>query len=67
MSGLSVCRSVCHSIEPAKTADAIEMPFGLRTFVLVGPRNHVLLGVHIPMGRGNFKMGKGRPVVKYRD
>jgi len=33
-------------------AEPIEMPFGLRT--RVGPRNHVLDGVQIPIGRGNF-------------
>jgi len=42
----SVCRSVCHTNEPSKTAAPIEMPFGLRT--RVGPRNHVLDGVQIP-------------------
>ena len=36
----------------AKTAEPIEMPFGLRT--RVGQRNHVLDGVQIPLGRGNF-------------
>jgi len=38
------------------------MPFGLRT--RVSPKNHVLDGVKIPMGRGNFE---GAPTVKYRD
>ena len=32
-------------VSPAKTAEPIEMPFGLWT--RVGPRNHVLDGVHI--------------------
>jgi len=45
--------------------EPIEMPFGLRT--RVDPGNHVLDGVHIPMGRGNFEGGKGRPVVTDRD
>jgi len=36
-------------VSPVKTAEPIEMPFRLRTWV--GPRNHVLDGVHIPMGR----------------
>ena len=40
------------------------MPFGL--WAEIGPRNHVLDGVQIPMGRGNFE-GKRRPTVKYRD
>jgi len=37
----SVCRSVT-VVNNAKTAQLIEMPFGLRT--RVGPRNHVLDG-----------------------
>ena len=51
-----VCLSVGLSItlvSPAKTAEAIEMPFGLRTWV--GPRDHVLDGgSDNPMGRGKF-------------
>jgi len=35
-----VCRSVCHTSDPAKTAEAIKMPFGL--WARMGPRNHVL-------------------------
>jgi len=54
--GLSVGLSVCHTSEPplspAKTAKAIEMPFGFRT--RVGPRNLVLDGVEIPHGKGQF-------------
>jgi len=47
-------------------AEPIEMPFGLRT--KVGPGNHVLDGGPDPfMGRGHFKSGKGRPIVKSRD
>jgi len=64
-----VSRSVCRSVtlvSPAKTAAPIEMPFGLRT--QVSPRNHVLDGgPDLPMGRGNFEGGKGRPIVKYRE
>jgi len=30
----------------------------------VGPGNHGLDGVQLPMGRDNFE-GKGRPIVKY--
>jgi len=43
-------------VSPAKNAEQLEMPFGLRT--LVGPRNHVLDGVNIPMGRAitDFKV-----------
>jgi len=46
-----VAWSVCHFVtvlSPAKTAEAIEMPFGLRT--RVGPKNHVLDGVQIAHG-----------------
>ena len=47
----------------AKTAELIEMPFGLT----MGPRNHVLdVGSDPSTGRGNFK-GKWRHVVKYSD
>ena len=64
----SVCLSVCLCVtllNPAKTAEPINMPFGLRTWV--GPRNHVLDGgPDLPIGRGTFK-GEGRPIVKYRD
>ena len=50
--GLSVCQSVT-LVSPAKTAEPIEMLFGLRT--PVGPGNHVLDGgPDLPMGRGNF-------------
>jgi len=55
----SVGRSVCQSVDrsdtlanPAKTAEAIEMPFASRT--LVDPRNHVLDGVRIPHVMGQF-------------
>ena len=40
-------------MSPAKTAEPIEMPFGLRTRVDPG-----IDGVQIPMGRANFE-GKG--------
>ena len=48
-----VCRSLCRSVTlviPAKTAEPIEMPFGLRT--RVGPRNHVLDCGPDPCGKG---------------
>jgi len=45
-----VCRSVT-LVSPAKTAEPIKILFGLWT--RVGPRNHVLDGVQIPMGRDN--------------
>ena len=59
-----VCRSVT-LVSPAKTAETIEIPFGLRT--RVGPGNHVLDGSPDPMGRGNFEGGMGRRIAKYRD
>ena len=52
-------------MSPAKTAEAIEMPFRLR--IQIGPRNHVLVGVCVPTCEGAIFRGKGRPVVKYRD
>ena len=54
-SSLSVGLSVT-IVSLAKTAEPIEMPFGLRT--RAGPKNHVLGGVQIPVGRIRFK-GKG--------
>ena len=60
----SVCRSVCHTSEPYKNGWTDRDAFGLRT--LLAPRNHVLGGVHIPMGTDNFRR-KVRPIVKYRD
>ena len=64
-----VCLSVCLSVtlvSPAKTAEPIEMPSGLRTWL--GPRDHVLDGgSDPPMGSGKFLGENGRPIVKYRD
>ena len=40
------------------------MLFGLWT--QMGPRNHVLDGIQVPMWRGNVE-GDWRPIVKYRD
>ena len=63
-----VCQSVCLSVtlvSPAKTAAPIEIPFWLRT--LVGPRNHVLDGGPDPPWEGAILLGKGHPIVKYRD
>jgi len=64
--GRSVCLSVT-IVSPAKTAEPIEMPFGLRT--RVSPGNHVLDGVQIrPWERAVFGGGeKGRSIVMYRD
>ena len=64
--GLSVCLSVCQSVtlvSPAKTAEAIELPFALRT--RVGSRNHVLHGSRSPHGKGQLRW-IGAPIVKYR-
>jgi len=49
-----------------KTAEPIEMPFGLWAEAGMGPRSHALERSRSPMGKGNFEE-KGRPVVKYRD
>jgi len=52
-------------VSPAKTAEPIELPFGLRTWVC--PGNHVLDGgPDPPMKRGKF-LENGRLIVKYRD
>jgi len=55
----SVCLSVRPSVgwsvtlvRPAKTAELIKMPFGLRTRVAQGTMCY--MGVQIPMRRGNF-------------
>jgi len=40
-----VCRSVCHSREPCKTAEPIDMPFGMWT--TVGAKKQALDGVRI--------------------
>jgi len=45
---LSVGRSVT-LVSPAKTAEVVEMPFGLRT--RVGPRNHDTTS---PYGKGQY-------------
>jgi len=50
-----VCWSVT-LVSPAKTAEPIEMPFGLRT--RVGPGNHVLDGGPDPPWNGQFWGGK---------
>jgi len=60
-----VCRSVglsvCHTSEPCKTAEPIEMPFGLRTWM--GPGNRVSDGgPDPPMGSDNFKGKRGVPL-----
>ena len=55
-----VCQSVT-PVRPAKMAEAIELLFGLRTWV--GPKGPCITWSQDPsMGRGN-----GRTIVKYRD
>ena len=57
----SVCRSVCRSRDPAKTAEPIDMPSGL--WARVGSRKfHVLDGVHIAPCEGTIFRGKDIPV-----
>jgi len=63
--GLSVGLSVT-IVNPAKTAEPIEIPLGLWTRV-GGPRNHVLERDPDPPWEVAILRGKGRPVVKYRD
>ena len=50
-------------MNPAKTAEPIEMPFAL--WIRVCPRNNVLDGVQIPHRKGQF-LGEGA-IVKYRN
>ena len=49
---LSVCLSVT-TVSPAKTAEPIELPFGM--WIRMGPRNHVLDGPRSPTRRGTFR------------
>jgi len=65
--GLFVCQSVCHTSKPCKTAELIEILFGLRT--QVGPGNHhprIRWGSRSPW-KGAIFVGKGCPIVKYGD
>jgi len=63
-----VCRSVGRSVgrsvtlvSPAKTAEPIEMPLGLR--IRLGPGIRALDGgPDPPMGMGNFEGGRGIPL-----
>jgi len=57
---LYVCLLVT-TVSCAKSAEPIEMPFGLWT--QVGPRNHVLSGAWIPQERGNLGPAM-RPFIK---
>ena len=59
---------VCHvtTTYPAKTAGPIEMPFGM--WGGVDHSHHILDGLPDPSAvRGNFWVGMGHPIVKYRD
>jgi len=63
----SVCPSVCLSVtlvSPAKTAEPIEMPSGLRTWL--GPRDQIVVQIP-PCEEANFGGENGHPIVKYRD
>ena len=56
-----VCRSVCRSVSlshlsPEKTAEAIKLPFALRT--RVDPNNHVLHDVYRRTWEGAILSGK---------
>jgi len=62
----SVCLSVglCRSgtlVSPAKTAEAIVVPFGL--WARTQPRNHELVRDRDPREKGQF-LGKGSHIVK---
>jgi len=52
-------------VSPAKTAEPIEIPFGLWT--RVRPRNHILDGGPDPAWEGSILRGKERPIAKYRE
>jgi len=53
-------------VSPAKTAEPIEMPYGLRS--RVDPGNHILDGgPDPPQWEGTILRRKGHPIVKYRD
>jgi len=55
-----VAWSVCHSSEPCKNTEPMEITFGLKTWV--DPINHALDEVQIsPIRRGNFE-GSGGPL-----
>jgi len=63
--GLSACRSVrrsvCHSREMYKTAEPIEMSFGMLS--RVDPRNDALDRVQIPCGKGKCWGGGHTPTI----
>jgi len=57
---LSVGRTVCHVVSPAKTAEPIEMPFVL--WARMGAKNQLLDGGSDPHGKGQFYGGKDGPL-----
>jgi len=60
---LSVCWAVDTTMRPAKTAEPIEMPFGLWT--VVGQSNNVFGRGRVPRGKGkNFFRGTYPPDCK---
>jgi len=64
----SLCWTVCWCImimSPAKTAEPIEMPFGMWTWV--SPRYHVLDRGPVPPCEGQLWGEKVRPIVMCRD
>jgi len=56
--------SVCHDRQPCKTAEPIEMPFGYGLWLAQGA---LLDRGSDPHAKGQFSLGKERPIVKYRD
>jgi len=50
----------------SKMAAAAILDFKIFEILTVGTRNHVLDGVQIPVGMGNFDREKDRPIVKHR-
>ena len=61
--GEEAFRCIGHSVVTCvKTAEPVELLLGMWT--RVGPRDHVLDGVQIPMGRGNFEKGEEAAVCK---
>jgi len=55
----------CSIVSPAKTAEFIEMLFGLWTWV--GPGNHVLDGDPDLSAMAILRGGNWLPILKYRD